>query len=105
VDTSTLKTVVYLEGDQFWPGDSQRKEVLDPAGGNAPVATGALREVDNHTPSHESTLPSLRPHRSGTASGTPFTYLPLSGTATCSGVNLAKPAKTEKQLRYPNIIE
>jgi hypothetical protein len=41
-----------LTGDEFHPGDPQRKEVLNPAGGNTSMATGTFCQVNNHSPSH-----------------------------------------------------
>ena len=44
--------LIDLVGDELHPRDVEREEVLDPAGGDASVTAHALRQVDDHSPSH-----------------------------------------------------
>jgi hypothetical protein len=43
-----------LAGDQFHPGDPQRKKMLDSASSDAGMAAATLHKVNNHSPSHAS---------------------------------------------------
>ena len=43
-----------LAGDQFHPGDPQRKKMLDSASSDAAMAAATLHKVNNHSPSDRS---------------------------------------------------
>jgi hypothetical protein len=45
-------SLIGLAGDQFHPGDPQRKKMLDSASSDAAMAAHTLHKVNNHSPSH-----------------------------------------------------